>query len=347
MQTGIITSNLAPPDDLCILPWVLTIRLALQLLAHGPTDTLWIPSVLPAFQEASRQALSGRYRQADSVASTLERTMRREGSLLRATVDLSAFSDLHEPARLESARLRLANLEKDLAERTSARERFLAVLVLSQSSYLATLESRTLAAALSGRKAASLAQELVDEGYQNPELQGILGGYLFWKAQSLGPLASAFGGDTRVKGLEWTTKAASSASPYREIFRTSLLWMHFERKEFVTALAVAQEARAILPENRLLRQAEGDVMFRLDRLGEALELYRTSFLEYRGLEPLPANRIAAAGNLARIHEALGHADSARAWIDTVDASRYTKVRRWLPPSLVRELEPVRKRLRQR
>ncbi|QQS05551.1 MAG: hypothetical protein IPK50_01345 [Fibrobacterota bacterium] len=346
-QTGFIHSNLALQRDLCILPGVVIIRLALQLLASGPSDTLWPASALPAFQAASRLSLSGHYAQADSVATALERTLRREGSLLHATVDLTAFSDLHESARLESARARLSSLDKELSDPKSARERFFAVLVLSQQSYLATLESSSLSAALSGRKAATLAQDLVDEGYQNSELQGILGGYWFWKAQTLGALAGAFGGDTRDKGLDWTTRAASSHSPYREVFRTSLLWMRFERKEYAAALGVVQAARATLPENRLLRQAEGDILFRQNRFAEALETYRTSFLEYRGLEPLPANRLAAAGNLARIHEAMGHADSARSWIDTVDAPRYAKVRKWLPPSLVRELEPVRKRLKQR
>lgn len=321
------------------------LQLALQLLASGPPDTLWHPVAFPAFQAASRLALSGRYRQADSVALSLERTLRREGSLLRASVDLTAFSDLHESARLESARSKLAGLGKDLSDPVSARERFLLVMVQSQDAYLATLESSTFTAALSGRKAASLAQDLMDEGFQNPDLQGILGGYLFWKAHSLGALAGAFGGDTRDKGLDWTARAAASSSPFHEVYRTSLLWMRFERKEFPLAFAVVKEARANLPENRLLRQAEGDILYRMDRRAEALEVYRTSFLEYRGLEPLPVNRIAAAGNLARIHEAMGHADSARAWIDTVDASRYSKVRKWLPPSLVRELEPVRKRLK--
>jgi hypothetical protein len=37
-------------------------------------------------------------------------------------------------------------------------------------------------------------------------------------------------------------------------------------------------------------------------------------------------------------------DSARAWLDTLDAPRYKKVRKWLPASLVRDLVPVRREL---
>ncbi|GEM_PF-1311266 len=336
--------NLAPGRELCILPGVVILRLALQLIACGPSDTLWSPGVLQAFQTATRLSLSGRYPQADSVAIVLERSFPREGALLRATVDLTAFSDLHQMGRLESARTRLETLESRLSDLPSARDRFLHVLALSQRSYLLSLESSAFTAAVVGRKAATRASDLVDAGYRNPELEGILGGYWFWKAQSLGAFAGALGGDTRAKGLEWTTRAAASSSPYREVFRTSLLWMRFERKEYAAALAVVRDARSTLPENRLLRQAEGDILFRLGRHAQALDTYRTSFLEYRGLEPLPANRLSAAGNLARIHEAMGQADSARAWLDTLDAPRYQRVRKWLPPSLVRELEPVRGRL---
>jgi tetratricopeptide (TPR) repeat protein len=153
-----------------------------------------------------------------------------------------------------------------------------------------------------------------------------------------------FGGDQRDRGLLLTQQAASSRSPFREAFRTSLLWIRYERGEYAEALRVVREARAIWPDNRLYRQAEGDVLFRLNRLPEALETYRTSFREYQGLETLPVGRLSAAGNLARIHAAMGQRDSARAWLDTLDAPRYRAVRRWLPASLVRDLAPVRREL---
>lgn len=312
--------------------------------ANPSCDTLWSNVALDAFTRASRATYGGRYGAADSAASQLARVLPLEGRLLQASVDLSQFADLHDPWRLESARAGLSRVTEDLSKDNSPRGRFLNVLALSQKSYLETLEANTFAAALSGRKAASVARELVDEGCHNPELEGILGGYLFWKAQTLGAFASALGGDTRSQGLEWTARAGASSSPFREAFRTSLLWMRFERHEYAAALQVAQDAKASSGHNRIMKQAEGDLMFRLERLGEALLLYRESFLEYRGIEVLPVNRMAAAGNLARIHEALGQADSARAWLDTIDAHRYAQVRKWLPPSLVRELVPVRRRL---
>jgi tetratricopeptide (TPR) repeat protein len=217
-------------------------------------------------------------------------------------------------------------------------------LAYSQDSYLASLEGRNLTSALSARKAANLCQALMAEGFDTPDLKGIVGGYLFWKAQSLGPLRFALGGDTRAQGLDWTRSAAASQSPFQEAYRTSLMWIYFERKAFDQGLSLARTGLVFCPGNRLYRQAEGDMLFRLNRLQEALETYRSSWVDYAGLETIPANRLAAAGNLARIHLAMRHTDSAKAWLDTLDALRYSKVRKWLPPSLVRELVPVRKEL---
>jgi tetratricopeptide (TPR) repeat protein len=299
---------------------------------------------MAAFEQVSSLSLSGRHRAADSFARSWTGGSDQEKLLLSATVALSAFADLHDPARLESARLSLEQLSRRAKGRTDPRSRLIEAMALSQESYLASLEGRDLASALDGRSAASVAQDLMDQGWDSPELRGIVGGYLFWKSQSLGPLGRLFGGDQRDRGLLLTRQAAASRSPFREAFRTSLLWIRYERGEYAEALRVVREARAIWPDNRLYRQAEGDVLFRLNRLPEALDTYRTSFREYQDLETLPVGRLSAAGNLARIHAAMGQRDSARAWLDTLDATRYRAVRRWLPASLVRDLAPVRREL---
>ena len=323
---------------------MIAISLAGLVLCAQAGDTLLGSRATPAFEEVSRLSLSGQYRAADSFARSWSGGSRSDELLMTATVDLSAFSDLHDPARLEAARKALGQLSDLTRDRADPRSRLIEAMALSQESYLAALEGRSLASALRGRSAASLAQGLLDQGWSSPELRGIVGGYLFWKSQSLGSFGRLIGGDHRNEGLEWTLQAAASRSPFREAFRTSLLWIRFERGEYAEALRVAREARAAWPENRLYRQAEGDVLFRLGRLGDALDTYRRSYREYVGIETLPVGRLSAAGNLARIHAAMGHSDSARAWLDTLDAARYRSVRKWLPSSLVTELEPVRRRL---
>ncbi len=319
---------------------LLTICLALS----GRSDSLLHGTTLHLFQEAMHLSSLGQYTAAESLAQKGELATSPEGKVLEAVVDLAHFADLHDLDALERARKALAASEASLQSKSSARERFLLAMTFSQASYLANLEERNLSAVLSGRKAANLCEELIQEGYTSPDLHGILGGYLFWKAQSLGTIRFALGGDTRDNGIEWTQQAVTAAGPFQEAYRTSLMWIRFERKEFVQGLALARAGLAAAPGNRLYRQAEGDMLFRLKRLPEALDTYRASWTEYAGLEKIPANRLAAAGNLVRIHEASGQADSARAWLDTLDAPRYTYVRKWLPPSLVRELEPIRKRL---
>jgi len=323
---------------------VIAITMAGWLFCAQAGDTLLGSRGLKAFEEASSLSLSGRHRAADSFARSWDEGSEQEKLLLSATVALSAFADLHDPSRLESAHRSLDQLSRLVRSRTDPRSRLIDAMALSQASYLAALEGRDLASALDGRSAASVAQDMMDQGWDSPELRGIVGGYLFWKSQTLGPLGRLIGGDQRDRGLRLTQQAAASRSPFREAFRTSLLWIRYERGDYAEALRVVQEARATWPENRLYRQAEGDVLFRLDRLPQALDTYRASFREYEGLEVLPVGRLSAAGNLARIQAAMGRPDSARAWLDTLDAPRYGKVRKWLPASLVRDLVPVRRKM---
>jgi len=306
--------------------------------------------ILPAdvravWERATRLSATGAHGAADTLARSQPWSRQPEGLVLRATISLGSFADLHDPERLARADVLLRQAETALDDDESVRGRYLAMLALSQSSYLASLQGSDFAASLKGRSAAGIARDLVAAKADDPDVFGVAGGYLFWKAQALGPLRSAFGGDTRETGLAYTSRGAYSTSPLREIWRTSLLWMRFERKEFPLALKVVRDGLAQCPGNRLYRQAEGDVLFRMGRLDEALDRYRTSWIEYGGLEAIPVNRQSAAGNLARIHFAAGRADSARAWLDTLDASRYAAARKWLPPSLVRELKPVREALR--
>lgn len=312
--------------------------------ASALSDPLFDENAKEAFRETLKLSTLGRHEAAERFARSWPGARAPEGRILVAVAGLSRFADLHDPAALERARSALSDAKGRLDGRESPRERFLLALVHSQEAFLASQEGRNLSSALEGRKAANLCQELIAEGFDTPDLKGIVGGYLFWKAQSLGALRFALGGDTRAQGMEWTRAAAASLSPFQEAYRTSLMWIHFERKEFAQGLALARTGLAFCPGNRLYRQAEGDMLFRLGRTQEALETYRTSWTEYAGLETIPANRLAAAGNLARIHLALHHPDSAKAWLDTLDAYRYAKVRKWLPPSLVRELVPVRKEL---
>ena len=323
---------------------MIAIAVAGWLFSAQAGDTLLGSRGLAAFEEASNLSLSGKHRAADSFARSWEGGSAQEKLLLSATVALSAFADLHDPARLESAHRSLDQLSRLVRSGTDPRTRLIDAMALSQESYLAELEGRNMASALDGRSAASVARDMMDRGWDSPELRGILGGYLFWKSQGIGPLGRFIGGDQRDRGLLYTQQAAASRSPFREAFRTSLLWIRYERGDYAEALRVVQDARAIWPENRLYRQAEGDVLFRLDRLPQALDTYRASVREYDGVEVLPGGRLSAAGNLARIHAAMNRPDSARAWLDTLDAPRYKKVRKWLPASLVRDLVPVRREL---
>lgn len=314
--------------------------LALALCGLVRSEPLWPAPSQATFREATRLCSQGRYSQADALSQQLAG---EERDLLHAVVGLSRFEDLHDPQTLRTVKAQLESAIGKLDDDTP-RERFWLALALVQKSVVAGKLGENLSAAWSGRKAAALCQKLRDQGYQSPDIDGILGGYLFWKAQSLGAARHLFGGDTRTRGIALTESAAKSQSPLRDAYRSSLAWMRFEQGRYAEGLAICRTALEEFPENRIWRQAEGDMLFRLGRREEALSVYRRSWNEYAGVETIPVNRLSAAGNLGRIHLAMGNDDSARHWIQVFDDPRYRTARPWLPASLVREIAPVRRRL---
>jgi tetratricopeptide (TPR) repeat protein len=317
---------------------ILSLALALSGLVRS--EPLWPEASQAVFREATRLCSQGRYSKAEALSQQLPG---EERDLLHAVVGLSRFEDLHDPQMLRAAKAHVESALGKLDDDTP-RQRFWTALALVQKSVVAGKLGENLSAAWSGRKAAQLCQKLRDQGYQSPDIDGILGGYLFWKAQSLGAARSLFGGDTRARGIGLTEAAARSQSPLRDAYRSSLAWMRFEQGRYAEALSICRTALEEFPENRIWRQAEGDMLFRLGRREEALTVYTRSWNEYAGLETLPVNRLSAAGNLGRIHLAMGNTDSARRWIQVFDDPRYRNVRPWLPASLLREVAPVRKRL---
>lgn len=316
----------------------------LSLLAlaarFAAADPLWNQASLPVFRQATALCSKGSYDEAAGVATGLAG---RERSLLLAVVALARFEDLHDPAQLQSASKHLETVLDGLGEDSPA-ERFLTALALTQKAVVAEKLGNSVSAAWSGRKAARLCEALKEEGFAQPDLDGILGGYLFWKAQSLGAVRSLLGGDTRERGIRLTQSASQSSSPFQEAYRTSLTWIRFEQGRYADGLQLCLKALESAPNNRIWHQAKGDMLFRLGRMNEALDTYRSSWNAYAGLETLPVGRQSAAGNLARIHMAMGNVDSARKWMRSFDDPRQAACRRWLPGSLVREVAPVRKKL---
>jgi tetratricopeptide (TPR) repeat protein len=313
---------------------------ALLALVGISAEGLWNPGTEEIFRASARLCEAGQY---TGAAKTAQQLPTDERDLLLTVVALSRFEDLHEPAQLQLSRTRIEAMLERLQEDTPPQQ-FLKVLALVQASVIYAKTGDNFKAAMRSRKAAAMCQKLQDDGYHSPDLDGILGGYLFWKAQSLGMARSLLGGDTRTRGIRLTESAANSASPFRDAYRTSLVWIRFEQGKYGEALGICQKALGEMPNHHLWLQAKGDMLFRLGRLDEALDVYRKSHTDLAGVETLPVNLMSAAGNLGRIHYALGRADSARKWIQAFDAPAGKPSRPWLPASLVREIEPLRKKL---
>ncbi len=135
------------------------------------------------------------------------------------------------------------------------------------------------------------------------------------------------------------------------VLRTAWLWTEFDQGRYQAGLDHLQESLTRYPNHRLNRQMLGDFQFRKGLVKEALASYRIAFSAYRPPQPrvswklLPIGYLSCAGNLARIHAALGAKDSALVYLDIWEAKPYASLQEWLPPSLVSALKPLRNRLK--
>jgi len=137
-------------------------------------------------------------------------------------------------------------------------------------------------------------------------------------------------------------EAAGESRYLRDVFRASAFWIHYDRNEFDSALAITGEFLQRYPENRLVRQMRGDVLFRSGHFTDAQNVYEPLLHEYKSLKDscktcLPIGFACATGNLARIYAGLGMKTKSVAFLAEWKKMEAGTLGPWLPGSLKREL----------
>jgi tetratricopeptide (TPR) repeat protein len=137
------------------------------------------------------------------------------------------------------------------------------------------------------------------------------------------------------------TAAANESPPLREMFLSSLFWIHFDQKRFDAAQAVTRNFLETYPDNRLAREMRADGLYHAGRFAGARTEQEKLREEYALLAKtpgrLPLGYFRAVGNLARIHDALGQRREAEARLAEWRQAGRTGAAPWLPPSLKRDL----------
>jgi tetratricopeptide (TPR) repeat protein len=135
--------------------------------------------------------------------------------------------------------------------------------------------------------------------------------------------------------------AAAASGPLEDLFLGSLFWICLEQGRHAEALALSEGFQARYPGNRMARELRAAALFRSGDLAGAREEQEKLWREYLELRPLPGRlplgRHRAAGNLARIHAALGNGDEAGIYRTEWERAVRGAAGPWLPGSLKREL----------
>jgi hypothetical protein len=134
----------------------------------------------------------------------------------------------------------------------------------------------------------------------------------------------------------------------------SLLWIYYDSGRYAEGMPAIRGFLARYPGNRTWRQMLADFHFRGARSGagaldSALALHLALSAEYRALAAeypppayLPLGYLCSVGNLAKIYAAQGKRDLFERELGIWYSPGYAGLRNWLPGSLVREMETLRK-----
>jgi hypothetical protein len=337
--------------------WVGEIRAA-EPIAPASPGRAPLPLAEPAHDSLIMESLDmlhrGAYASADSLLRSLPDIPAR--GYFRGLAWAGRCNDLGDTAALTAAEAEWERLARAGDERGSPLAKaphygLYRGLAELQLSYVAGLRGGRIKAARLGRRAAKRLEAYPDIA----EAASALALYDYYKAELL-------------QGIDWLPfvradrsgplrrlEAAAPGSRYlHATLLASLLWIYYDTGRYRDGIPRIREFLARYPGNRVWRQMLADFHFRgapsgAGSLDSALSLHLALAAEYEDLTVtrsrpgcLPLGYLCSVGNLAKIYAARKQYEFLRKQLEIWDSSRYASVRPWLPASLVREVETLRK-----
>lgn len=290
------------------------------------------------------------YAAADSIAAGLPDGPAR--AYFRGLAGVNRFSDLGDTSALFAADRAWERLDRagDSAASTIRKDpnyplyRGLAEL---QMSYVANLTGSRVRSALLGRKAVKLLSPMS----RFAEAKCALALYDYYKAQLLEgvdwlPFVAKA---DREKPLQDLETAIPQSRYLKEILRTSLLWIYYDLGRYDEGRKHIEAFLARYPGNRPYRAMLADFRFRQGDVDSAGRIHDRLAAEYRDLQAvypspgyLPLGYLGSVGNLAKISASKKQAEPLKAQLAIWYSPQYGGMMKWLPASLRREVDSLKK-----
>ena len=291
--------------------------------AFADSLSLSLPAPLMELAErATARSMALDYDGALSLAKQVRAKDAGAGCVLENVVLVSRYDDLGDTLSLQRAG---ANLEKCTA--TGLWE----ALRKFEIGYVQNETGHSVKGAMTTRSAAKLFEE-------SPELEAraFFAIYAYYVDNSFSWVP--FKSDRRAEYLAVLDSASSASKRFWPLFLTSLVWMYYDKGDFNAGLKLSLRGLAKAPDHPVLLQIKADMLYKLRRYKEAAAIYEKSAADYLKRTGKSIRYWCAVMNLVRIYADKGDSQKAESWRKELSDPEFAKWRRWMPASLVDDLE---------
>lgn len=141
--------------------------------------------------------------------------------------------------------------------------------------------------------------------------------------------------DSYLKALE---NGAKHSIWFWPLFSTSLIWMHYDRKEYDKGLQLADSALKRVPNHPVFLQIKADMLYRMKQYKQAAQIYEASASDYLTRTGKSLRYWCAVANLIRIYHDAGNEQQKIKWQKELNAPEFNTIKEWMPNSLMDDLK---------
>lgn len=289
--------------------------------AEAPSFAL-SPSQNALAEQITQKTMQLKYADAFSLARKLRLENDGVGCVFQNVIRISMYDDKGDTTSLKVA---AKNLEGCNAEGLwDALRNF-------EIGYALTETGHSVKGAMQTRSAAKSFEEA-----QDFESKAFFAIYAYYVDNSLGWLP--FKSDNRETYLKDLDAASIKSERFWPLFLTSLIWMHYDRKDFNTGLALAERGLKKAPNHPVMLQIKADMLYRLKRYAEAAAIYEKSAADYLERTGKSIRYWCSVLNLIRIYHDMGDDAKSSEQHKKLDDPEFKKLEKWMPGSLMNDLK---------
>jgi len=294
-----------------------------QFLEAGSDDSLFV--LEKKYQEIAEQAIEKTmlqdYKSAIQLIKKIEEKNDGVACILESIILISRFDDLGDTLDLIKASKKLGLCKTEGA--WNAVRNYELGFVQSQLGH-------SIKGVITTRNAANYFKKSKDI---NAKAFFSIYGYYFDNSLSFLPFVS----DERDYYLKVLKEASIKSYLFWPLFSTSLIWIYYDREEFKKALEITESVLKRYPKNSVFLQIKSDMLYKLKRYDEAIDIYLASAQEYEKKTGYSIRYWCAVANLVKIYRDQGNLNQSNIWKQKLSNDSFESIKKWIAPSVLEDL----------